>query len=365
MNEPTRTKNSNRISKLLTGFLLVFVFEAVVFIPFSGSVVGLSPIPTAWAISKGCDKDGDGYIKNSTTCINKYESEPIDCDDSDSSIHDEPCGPTDPTDPTDPTTLTPCPANFMCLASVDKWDRPAARYYVEDTFPIISEGQDTINGSFTKIPPNVFGNILAALPEVEDFDELCAAYDVLIFQWKSPGIKNLTWQSLVNYMACGGGVVFEDPSNVDALEEFDENGDNIGVATTNIYIRSNSTPPITIAFDSGCSAAFPALTLCGPWLSPDITNVFNVENNHMEFAITQDSEEPKLFPFLRLLPDEQIIGLYGKHSGGGRIVITGPDNSFHGNDSLWVYDPLKEAHYNQYHLLSREIDWLLLGGPAE
>lgn len=260
------------------------------------------------------------------------------------------------TDPTDPTTLTPCPEGFMCLASVDKWDRPAARYYVEDTFPS--------TGIYTKIPPNVFGNILAAHTEGAVFDTLCGAYDVLIFQWKSPGIKNLTWQSLVDYMACGGGVVFEDPSNVDALVA--------GVTTTNIHIRSNSTPPITIAFDSECRKVDAVPTLCGPLtllLPPSYettytTYEFDVENNHMEFDSDQPSENPVLRPFLRLFEGGQIIGLYGEYLGGGRIVITGPDNSFHGNESLGEFDPLKEAHYNQYQLLSREIDWLL-GYPAE
>jgi hypothetical protein len=246
----------------------------------------------------------------------------------------------------------------MCLASVDKWDRPAARSYVEDTFGS--------NGSYTKIPPKVFGDILAGLPEddfEDDFCKLYDAYNVLVFQWKSPGIKNLTWQSLVNYMACGGGVVFEDPSNVLALEA--------GVTTTNIHVKSISGSPLTIAFDSeDCQKLAP--TLCDELLlsylppPPVLTYEFDVENNHMEFDSAQLSKDPILHPFLRLSGGgEQIIGLYGKHSKGGRIVITGPDNSFHGNDSLWEYDPLKEAHYNQYLLLTREIDWLLLGGPAE
>ena len=70
----------------------------------------------------------------------------------------EDCGDVPPTpDPTpDPTTLTQC-EKYLCLASVDKWDRPAARSYVEDTFGS--------NGSYTKIPPKVFGDILAALSE--------------------------------------------------------------------------------------------------------------------------------------------------------------------------------------------------------
>ena len=84
-----------------------------------------------------------------------------------------------------------------------------------------------------------------------------------------------------------------------------------------------------------------------------------------EFDRVQLSKDPFLYPFLRVSGEGPIIGLYGKHSNGGRIVITGPDNSFHGNDFLGEFDPLREAHYNQYQLLSREINWLLLGGTAE
>jgi hypothetical protein len=243
----------------------------------------------------------------------------------------------------------------MCLASVGKWDRPAARYYVERTFPR-SEEPNTISGSFTKIPPNVFGNILAALSEEQNFKKLCDAYDVLIFQWKSPGIKNLTWQSLVDYMSCGGGVVFEDPSNVDALMA--------GVTTTNIHIRSNTTPPLTIAFAEGCVVDAP--TLCGQ-LPHQISTEFDVENNHMEFAEVEDqppTQDPVLTPFLRLPEGGPIIGLYGELTNGGRIVITGPDNSFHGNYPMGEFDPYKEAHHNQYILLFNEIDWVL-GYKAE
>jgi hypothetical protein len=333
---------------------LMFVTFVMAVLVFAVSPVSAAPSECSEVF---CDQDGDGVYKDHKRCRDCGYG--TDDDDDDCSIPpDSPngCGdPPTPGSPPDPTTLTACEATgkVLCLASVDKWDRPAARSYVEDTFGTA--------GSYTKIPPNVFGDILAALSEGEfKFTDLCDAYDVLIFQWKSPGIKNLTWQSLVNYMACGGGVVFEDPSNVGALWP--------DVKTTNIYIRSNSTPPIAIAFDSVCTIVDP--TLCGPLplLPPSQTFLeFDVENNHMEFDKEQPSVDPALAPFLRLSGGEKIIGLYGEHSNGigGRIVITGPDNSFHGNDSLWEHDPLKEAHYNQYHLLSREIDWLLLGGPAE
>jgi hypothetical protein len=159
-------------------------------------------------------------------------------------------------------------------------------------------------------------------------------------------------------MACGGGVVFEDPSNVDALMA--------GVTTTNIHIHSGTTPPLTIAFVQACVEA--GITLCDPLEHPNPINEyeFDVENNHMEFDEDQiptpisPNLSLDLTPFLKLPGEEgPIIGLYGEYPNlnGGRIVITGPDNSFHGN--LEDNHPLREAHHNQYDLLFHEIDWLL------
>jgi hypothetical protein len=195
---------------------------------------------------------------------------------------------------------------------------------------------------------------------------LCDAYNVLIFQWKSPGIKNLTWQSLVDYMACGGGIIFEDPSNVDALVA--------GVTAENIHVKSISGSPLTIAFDSECfhvdrpklCSPLPHGTELQEQIPDTLIYEFDIDNNHMEFAEPQTTTNPVLKPFLRLLTGE-VVGLYGElvdgdkvqDVGPGRIVLTGPDNSFHGNYPHGEYDPLAEAHHNQYELLSNEIDWLL------
>ncbi len=340
--------------KVIEKISLPLMFVTFVMAVLMFAVSPVSAAPGLCGLGDFCDQDEDTFFKNHKKCgVCGGET---DCDDSNSNsgIPDPVTGSCDdPGSTPGPTTLTRCvdTGKLFCLASVDKWDRPAARLYVEETFGT--------NGSYTQIPPNVFGNILAAL---SDFDKLCAAYDVLIFQWKSPGIKNLTWQSLVNYMECGGGVVFEDPSNVDALWP--------DVKTTNIHIHSGTTAPITIAFENSCFNSyhtlceeFPHKTVQDP--PGDFIYEFDIENNHMEFEADQtpNPENLVLYPFLRLSvegpEDWPIIGLYGEYPNnkGGRIVITGPDNSFHGN--IEPNHPLRKEHLNQLKLLFNEIDWLL------
>jgi hypothetical protein len=342
--EETVMKTPTKVIEKISLPLMFGMFVVAVLV-FAVSPVSAAPICV--------DADGDLYYK----FHRKHCPEGDDPDDSNCNIipkgadvlNPDCDDPSTPGSTPDPTTLTRCEdtEKSFCLASVGKWHKPAARLYVENKFGA--------TGSYTEIPPNVFGNILAALSGEDDFDSLCDAYNVLIFQWKSPGIKNLTWKSLVDYMACGGGVVFEDPSNVDALIP--------GVTTTNIYIHSGTTPPITIAFDPACF--YDDHPLCRPLQHPNESYVdiyaFDINNNHMEFTYPQTN--PILIPFLRLAPTwEVVVGLYGEHLVGdevrGRIVLTGPDNSFHGIYPHGEYDPLPEVHHNQYELLYNEIDWV-------
>ncbi len=263
------------------------------------------------------------------------------------------CDPPDPEPdppPPDPTTLTECD-RWLCIASVGKWHRLAARFYAEG----MEKGG--VPGSYTEIPPNDFGNIiLASLTTADNYNDLCLAYDVLIFQWRSSKIKNLTWQSLVKYMRCGGLVIFEDPSNIGALTD--------GVNIVDINIKTET--PLTIAFEPTCIINVP--TLCGGLTDAHNAVEFDVDNNHMEFNETPLSTNPILIPFLKLPGEEgPIIGLYGELLDEdvldedvvlGRIVLTGPDNSFHGS-LHHPNDPNPDAHHNQYELLFHEIDWLL------
>ena len=128
------------------------------------------------------------------------------------------CKPDEEPPPDDPLTLPECDV-ALCIASVGKWHPATARLYAEQF------GEDGVDGNYTEVSHSEFGDILAVLQGAPNFDALCTAYDVLVFEWNSPNIKNLTWQSLVDYMTCGGGVIFEDPTNVELtrlLREFDE-----------------------------------------------------------------------------------------------------------------------------------------------
>jgi hypothetical protein len=250
-----------------------------------------------------------------------------------------------PTSPPEPLTLPVCDHDeqlLFCIASVGKWHRQAASDYAA-----------VRGGSYTEIHSGDFDNILAALPE-DDFLELCKAYDVLVFEWNSTNMNNLTWQSLVNYMACGGGVLFEDTNNVADLSD--------GVTIEEINVHDRRKSPLTIAFDTTC----PIATLCAQ-LPNQTGDEFEVVNNHIVFAEGHSSTNPYLFPFLRLPSSNEdnngaVLGLYGEYLNEqevwGRIVLTGPDNNYHGSDCQDVTDPYCSAKSNQYELLFHEIDWL-------
>ncbi|MEE8138458.1 MAG: hypothetical protein V3T81_06255, partial [Thermoanaerobaculia bacterium] len=67
-------------------------------------------------------------------------------------------------------------------------------------------------------------------------------------------------------------------------------------------------------------------------------------------------------PFLSLpLQEGAVVGLYGEFDNtlGGRIVLTGPDNNFHGDNNMDLGDPADVEKMNHYDLLFDEIDWVL------
>jgi len=238
--------------------------------------------------------------------------------------HDD--GGEDPSPPIEACDVHPC------IASVGKWHGIPASDYAENN-----------GGTYTELSSNDFAKILAALPE-GNFQELCDAQDVLIFEWNSPNIEGLDWDSLIDYMACGGDVIWEDTNNIVKL--------TAGVATDDITVRGKTTPsPLTIEYDSDfCPSTF----LC------DVSKTgspFTVKNNHIEFSPSQPASE--LMPFLRQTPHSppmtpgKILGLYGDF-GSGCIVFTGPDNNFHGR-----FDDTNDERENQYQLLFNELDWVL------
>jgi len=229
----------------------------------------------------------------------------------------------------DPSPIEACDVH-PCIASVGKWHGIPASDYAENN-----------GGTYTELSSNDFAKILAALPE-GNFQELCDAQDVLIFEWNSPNIEGLDWDSLIDYMACGGDVIWEDTNNIVKL--------TAGVATDDIRVHFRSTPsPFTITFDSACLIAVPILCALVPGGDP-----FTVKNSHIEFSPEDQQPATELKQFLSQLPDLEVLGLYGVFGAGGCIVMTGPDNNFHGR-----FDDKNDERENQYQLLFHELDWVL------
>ncbi len=69
-------------------------------------------------------------------------------------------------------------------------------------------------------------------------------------------------------------------------------------------------------------------------------------NNHIRFT----SWGSEFSPFLMI--GSSFVGLYAEFSGGGRIVLTGPDQDFH----AWKFGGGASA--NQYILLVNELLWV-------
>ena len=228
--------------------------------------------------------------------------------------------------PPDPeSTLEMCPVE-LCIASVGKWHGVPAREYAEDSLH---------PGNYTEISSSRFSEILGTLPD-GDAKVLCDAYHVLIVNWASPKINNLDWKRLLDYMECGGGVIFEDPSNVGALAD--------GVSTFEVALKSKGETPLSITLEP-----VTVLTLGAPLNGETPLDFIN---KHIIFD--EGTSDNALMPFL-YLENGDVVGLYGQFSGG-RIVLTGPDNNYHGRLD-GQSDPVeKENHYN---LLWNEINWLL------
>ena len=196
------------------------------------------------------------------------------------------------------------------------------------------------NGNYVKIESNEFDKILQTLTAAAD---LCAAYDVLVFNWNSPRIKNLNWQRLLDYMACGGGIIFEDQRNVLRLAD--------GVSIIEATRSSPDDEPITVNL------------VTVPVLTSGFGSTLTLRNKHIIFD--EGNSDVNLHPFLTLADTHptnagEVVGLYGQFTGGGRIVLTGPDNNFHGRKpSTHQVPAINQAIVNSYDLLHDEIDWLL------
>jgi hypothetical protein len=232
-----------------------------------------------------------------------------------------------------PPTIEPCDVD-LCIVSVGKWHRPPAREYAEQF------GEDGVDGNYTEMTSSRFGEILGTPTAAAD---LCAAFDVVIVEWSSPKIKNWNWPRVLDYMACGGGIIFEDPKNVEALAA--------GVSTIELDLHGSSGPiDVTLK-------PVDVLTLGGPLNVPTGAFILTFINQHIIFDMSKS--DPDLMYFLTLVGGE-VVGLYGEF-GAGRIVLSGLDSNYHG--LLDPTAPNPEAMANHYHLLWNEINWLL-AAPA-
>ena len=161
--------------------------------------------------------------------------------------------------------------------------------------------------------------------------ELRALFPAVIVTWNSD--PSLLGNKLVPYLNLGGGVIFDgDPKNISDLAT---------LATATDTSTGGEVGTFTVT-----------ASLTG--LTDGINGDF--ENNHIRFS----SWDPNLTPFLSYSPDGGVsnftVGLYGT-IGTGCIVLTGPDQDFHGLRAS--SDP---EEINQYNLLLNEIRFVQGGG---
>ena len=147
------------------------------------------------------------------------------------------------------------------------------------------------------IPGATVARISAAAFNADSPATLRTKYDVLVFTWATTSTLNADWATrLVPYMNLGGGVIFEDDGNPGDL-----------------------APGVTAFSAGGGSSVVSAVV---PGLTDGIVNSF--VNNHLRFT----AWDPALSPFL--MRGANVTGLQGP-IGAGCIVLTGPDQDFHGS----------------------------------
>ena len=196
-----------------------------------------------------------------------------------------------------------------------------------------------LNGSYSTLKAKRFNEMSPA--------ELAATYDVLIFYWKTSDNVNADWTRLLEYMAAGGGIIYEDPTNLADLAA--------GVSILGVQGHATERNPIfiTIEHESGLTTAPNGFTE-GEGTEADSTFI----NNHFIFDL--GNSDDALFSFLTLTNNTDtwpngegaVVGLYGEFSPG-RIVLTGLDNDYHGGNNV-----SSDEQRNHYNLLKNEIVWV-------
>lgn len=188
-----------------------------------------------------------------------------------------------------------------------------------------SGGMDAVNDAYTS------GDIVGSVTRTADVaafnaqtpTQLRGLYDVIWVTWNAGNGFNLDWTTrLLPYLRMGGGVCFEDPLNL---------GDLAPVVNAS---QDNASGPWTLT-------AVPGLT------DGLLLNGFGFNNDHIRF----NSWDPSIFaPFITspsAFGGTKTSGIYGQIPGGGRIVITGPDQDYH-----------SMMPSNQYMFLLNELNWV-------
>ncbi|HLL54425.1 MAG TPA: PKD domain-containing protein [Myxococcaceae bacterium] len=167
-------------------------------------------------------------------------------------------------------------------------------------------------GSITHLDASEFNRL--------SMQELRARFDVLLITWATTSKLNVDFQDrLLPFLELGGGVVFEDPGNATDL-----------------------APAVLVA------PRFPFQGLFTIESVPGLTDgvVTEFPHNHMAFA----QWDARFGPLLRV--NGLAVSLYGGFPGGGRMVITGTDQHFHGDK----HSP-RAYERNQYTFLRNELCW--------
>ncbi|MDP6715894.1 MAG: PKD domain-containing protein, partial [SAR202 cluster bacterium] len=151
--------------------------------------------------------------------------------------------------------------------------------------------------------------------------QLRDSYDVLLITWGTSRLFDLDWDSrLQPYMTLGGGVIWEDPNNLDDIS---------AIITT-----------------GGGSSWPPDITATVPGLTDGVVggSASSFANNHLVFS----AWDPGLSPFMTGSGGNGVLGLWGHVGTGGCIVLQGPDADFHANRTGSYF-------VEQYELLANEI----------
>ncbi len=308
---------------------------------------------------KTCDEDGDFFVKETNKCLKLLVAESetyegIDCDDTVWNDLNN-CAEPPPSPPAD--------------------------------FPIIAVVSNSFHGggAVGHITSEILGGISTNV-SVSKFNRLSASdlrkrYDVLHLAYQSNRSIDLDWPKLLLFMQEGGGILIEDPANIEDIE---------GLMLTHVELHVPGGVPAIVEF-----AGFP-FPVVDPALqydkpeeilarftpvqgSSNTTGYFAdgdgtfcafgtgpkrglgygcLVNNHIRFATPQMNDTFKeLMPLLRLegrIDDTEAVALYGE--GGifspGRIILQGTDHGYHAGGG---YGDFQDNHFC---LLTNELIWL-------